>query len=81
MDSGNFVDMIIVELQKAFDTVDHVILISKLEAIGLVYDIILWFKSYLCNKQQLVDISSTRFSFSKVTCGVSQTNSLAPYCF
>jgi len=81
MDCGNFVDMIILELQKAFDTVGHVILISKLEALGLVYNISLWFKSYLCDRQQLVDVSSTRFSFSKVTCGVSQTHSLAPYCF
>ena len=45
MDSGNFVGMILLDLQKAFDTVDHVILISTLETIGLGYAFILWFKS------------------------------------
>jgi len=50
MDNGNFVGMILLDLQKkTFDTVDHVILISKLDAIGLGHDIILWFTSYLCH--------------------------------
>ena len=66
MDSGNFVRMLLLVLQKAFDTVDHAILISKLEAIGLGHDIVLWFKTYLCDRQQLVDVSSTHNSFSKI---------------
>jgi len=36
MDSGNFVGMILLDLQKAFDTVEHVILISKLKPLVLV---------------------------------------------
>jgi len=71
MDSGNFVGMILLDIQKSCDTVDHVILISKFEAIGLGHDIMLWFKSYLCDRQQLVDVSSTHSSFSN-TCGVPQ---------
>jgi len=63
MDSGNIVGMILLDLQKAFDTVDHVILILKFEAIGL-RPLVLWFKSYLCDRQQLVDVSSTHSSFS-----------------
>jgi len=76
-----YVGMILLDLQKAFDTVDHVILISKLEAIGLGHDIVLWFISYLCDRQQLVDVYSTQSSFSKVTCGDPQGSILGPLLF
>jgi hypothetical protein len=47
MDKGNLVGMILMDLQKAFDTVDHSVLIMKLEAIGLSTDVLQWFRSYL----------------------------------
>ena len=75
MDSGNFVGMILFDLQKAFDTVDHVILISKLEAIGLGHDIVLWFKSYLCDRQQLILL------LTRLPVEFRKGQSLAPYCF
>ena len=42
---GNMVGMVLIDLQKAFDTVDHVILEEKLEAIGVSSTA--WFESYL----------------------------------
>lgn len=59
MDQGNLVGMILLDLQKAFDTVDHSILLMKMEALGLGTNILRWFKSYLTERQQLVDVSGT----------------------
>ena len=46
-DKGLMTDMILVDLQKAFDTIEHDILLKKLSAIGFSNHIIGWFKSYL----------------------------------
>ena len=56
MDKGNLVGMVLLDLQKAFDTVDHGILLMKLEAIGLHGDAIRLFRSYLSDLNQLVDV-------------------------
>jgi hypothetical protein len=42
MDKGNLVGMILMNLQKAFDTLDHSIFIMKLETIGLSTDVLQW---------------------------------------
>ena len=47
MDKSNFTGMVLLDLQKAFDTVDHGVLLMKLEAIGLDADGLQWFRSYL----------------------------------
>ena len=45
MDKSHFVGMVLLDLQKEFDRVDHSILLMKLEALGLSQDIIRWFQS------------------------------------
>ena len=45
--------MVSLDLQKAFDTVDHSILLTKLEALGISEDVVRWFRSYLSDRQQL----------------------------
>ena len=47
IDDGLFTDIILLDLQKAFDTVDHNILLSKLRAAGSEPGVIIWFDSYL----------------------------------
>ena len=81
MDKGNFVGMVLLDLQKAFDTVDHDILLMKLELLGLSSDAIRWFRSYVSGRQQLVDVSGTFSSQANISCGVPQGSVLGPLLF
>ena len=57
MDRGHLVGKVLLDLEKAFDTVDHGILIMKLKAMGFSTSVVRWFSSYLSNRLQLVDVS------------------------
>ena len=81
MDQGYYVGMILLDLQKAFDTVDHGILLMKLESLGLSKDVTRWFQSYLSDRQQLVDVSGTKSSYARISCGVPQRSILGPLLF
>ena len=81
MDKGHFVGMILLDLQKAFDTVDHSILLMKLEGLGLGQDILRWFRSYLSERKQLVDVAGTFSQPCNITCGVPQGSILGPLLF
>ena len=72
MDKSYLVGMVLLDLQKAFGTVDHSILLTKLEAFGLSEDVVRWFHSYLSDRQQLVDVSGTFSVCDKIRCGVPQ---------
>ena len=81
MDQGHFVGMILLDLQKAFDTVDHGILLMKFKALGLSQDVSRWFQSYSSDRQQLVDASRTLSSHANISCGVPQVSTLGPLLF
>ena len=54
-DKGNFTGMVLLDLQKAFDTINHPILLNKLKWFG-AYDItVQWFRSYLSGRTQVTD--------------------------
>ena len=72
--------MVLLDLQKAFDTVDHNVRIMKLESLKLSSDAIRWFRSYV-SRQQLVDVSSTFSSQANISCGVLQGSVLRPVLF
>ena len=80
-DKGNVVGMVLLDLQKAFDTVDHAILLMKLYSSGLGQDMLRWFKSYLSDRRQLVDVSGTFSSTANISCGVPQGSILGPLLF
>ena len=79
INNGNYVGMVLLDLQKAFDTVDHDILCQKLEAMGI--DFTDWFKSYLTNRKQVVIANDTMSETQTVTCGVPQGSILGPLLF
>ena len=81
MDKGHLVGMVMLDLQKAFDTVNHSILLMKLEGLGLGTDILRWFQSYLSGRKQLVDIAGTFSDPRTITCGVPQGSILGPLLF
>ena len=81
MDNGHYVGMFLLDLQRAFDTVDHNILLMKVEAIGLNQDVVRWFRSYLADLQQLVDVSGTLSSSAEIKYGVPQGLSWDPFYF
>ena len=76
---GKYVGMVMLDLQKAFDTVDHDILCNKLEAMG--YDESDWFRSYLGGRKQVVVANDTRSEPGVVNCGVPQGSILGPLMF
>ena len=73
--------MVLLDLQKAFDTVNHKIMLQKLEAVGLHKSAIAWFKSYLYGRQQSVEIGEAISNPMTVTCGVPQGSILGPILF
>jgi hypothetical protein len=73
-----FIGVILLDLQKAFDIVDHPTLLMKLSAAGLGDDILRWFRSYLSDRKQIVDVSGTHSPAARITCGVQQGPILGP---
>ena len=72
---------IFVELSKAFDTVDHKILISKLKNYGVRGNNLKWFKSYHNNRKQFIAYNNKYTSSETITCGVPQGSILGPLLF
>ena len=73
--------MILIDLQKAFDTIDNNILLEKLKAIGCCDDAVDWFHSYLTDQAFLVSIEKKYSSILKISCGVPQGSIFVPLFF
>ena len=69
------------DLQKAFDTVDHQILLAILNHYGIRGVSNDWFKSYLSNRGQYVSINGYDSCLAAVNCGVPQGSVLGPLRF
>ena len=80
-DNGLFTGMILMDLQKAFDTIDHNILLEKLKVIGFCHNTVNWFHSYLTDRAFLVSKENKYSSISKILGGVPQGSILGPLLF
>ena len=73
--------MILIDLQKAFDTINHDILLKKLSIIGFSDHTVKWFQSYLSNRKFTVNLENSFSEISSISCGVLQGSILGSLLF
>ena len=81
MDKGLVNGLVFIDLKKAFDNVDHIILLGKLKSLGLSNKNLEWFHSYLTSRYQTTVIGQASSTSRKVSVGVPQGLFLAHYYF
>ena len=75
-----YTGMILIDLQKTFDTINYKILLYKL-LIGFSKNTISWYESYLAERHFTVEVANHVSKFSKISCGVPQGSILGPLLF
>ena len=81
LDEGKLPIAIFIDLSKAFDTLDHEILLTKLQYYGIQDIALKWFSSYLSNRSQYVNIEDISSDKVHVSTGVPQGSILGPLLF
>ena len=81
IDKSMFGCGVFIDLQKAFDTVNHSILLKKLEHYGLRGVRLDWFSSYLSNRKQYASVNGATSDYLDITCGVPQGSVLGDLLF
>ena len=82
LDKNNFVGAVLIDLKKAFDTVDHKILLKKMWCYGFQNQSFDWFESYLTDRQQLTLVNNIMSDLlHEDVYGVPQGSVLGPLLF
>ena len=78
VDSGQCVDVCIINLKLAFDTVSHIKLLNKLSSYGLSGNMWLWLSAFLSNRQQSVIVNGVLSDPVMVSSGIPEGSVLGP---
>ena len=81
LENDEYILGIFLDFSKAFDTVDHVILLKKLAHYGIRGTALKWFESYLSNREQYVTYNGISSSKQRIECGVPQESILGALLF
>ena len=81
MDRKMFNLVVLLDLKKAFDTIDHSILLSKLELYGITGNALSMIRSYLSGRNQKCQLSDKMSSVRRIKCGIPQGSILGPLLF
>ena len=81
LDEKESVMAVFLDLSKAFDTIDHTLLLNKLEFYGFRGKALDWFRSYLTNRKQFVHYGGIHSKINTIECGVPQGSVLGPLLF
>ena len=81
LDSGNIVISFFLDFQKAFDCVNHEILLRKLYLCGVRGVALRWFRGYLGGREQYIALDDTVSEVQPIECGIPQGSILGPLLF
>ena len=81
IDNSEYTIRVFLDLAKAFDTVNHEILLKKLEHYGIRGIALEWFKNYPANRKQIIKYKSEKSESLTIKCGVPQGSVFGPLLF